>query len=214
MWGGYSKIRHALIGLAPYSLHNDLSKSTNLNFLMVHYLIAFNDLHNFHIPIDEYRKFFRAEYLASRLPLEPFDLNNPYYMKVPLSFMTRQTRLKSLKIRDGGGGKDFPETRNENIKILDEYLTFCERNNIRPIMFLPPMPEGYMKTYSKYRIDELRHFVMLACRKHPSAIFIDGWRLQGFNDRDFLDYGHMNIQGAAKFSAFLNSIIEQLDAGQ
>ena len=77
-------------------------------------------------------------------------------------------------------------------------------------MLLMPMPEGYMKTYSRKRIDELRHFVGLACRKHQNAIFIDGWKLQGFTDRDFFDYGHMNLQGAAKFSAFLNDFIESL----
>ena len=72
------KIRYALINLAPYSFHYDLSQSTNLQFLMLHYFLAFNDLHNFHMLADTYRKFLRAEYFNFRLPLEPFDVNDPF----------------------------------------------------------------------------------------------------------------------------------------
>ena len=209
--GGHSKLRYALIELAPYKFHYDLSKSTNLQCVMLHYLIAFNDLHNFFIPKELYKKFLRPQYFSMRLPLEPFDVNNPFYVKKPLCFMTPQTRLKMIQKKDGGGGKDFTETRDENVKIFDDYLTFCGRNHIRPIIFLMPMSTGHMKLYNKQRLDEFRYIVGQACKKHPYAIFIDGWKLQGMTDRDFYDYGHMNIQGAAKFSTFLNSVIERLD---
>ena len=206
------KIRYALINLAPYSFHYDLSQSTNLQFLMLHYFLAFNDLHNFHMLADTYRKFLRAEYFNFRLPLEPFDVNDPFKMKKPLCFMTPQTKLNSLKNREKVGKKYFPATRDENIKILDEYLTLCETNNIRPIMFLTPMSECYMKHYPANRIDEFRQLVEAACIKHSSAIFIDGWKLRGLmTDRDFYDYGHMNIQGAAKFSIFLDEFIRELE---
>ena len=209
--GGYSKIRHALIGLAPYSFHYDLSKSITTQSLMLQYLIAFGDLHNFHMPADEYRKLFRAEYLASRLPLEPFDLNDPYLIsKTVPRFMTPGSRLSARRTIDGWAEKNYPETRNENIKILGDYLTLCEENNIRPIMFLPPMSEGHVKYFSRQKLDEFYYLVRAACRKHSSAIFIDGWKLQGVTDADFYDVNHMNIQGAAKFSAFLNNFIEGL----
>lgn len=209
--GGIGKLRYVLIELSPYKFHYDLSKSTNLQFLMPSYLIAFEDLHNFFIPIETYKGLFRKEYLESRLSSDSLDLNNPFYVKKPLCFMTHQTKLNVLKVRDGGSGKNFPDTRAENIQIFDNYLTLCEQNNIRPIIFLPPMSELYMKLYSKSRIDEFRYLVNQACRKHPSAVFLDGWQLRGLTDRDFYDYGHMNIQGAAKFSAWLNHFIEQLE---
>ncbi len=204
-------LRYALIELAPYKFHYDLSKSSNLQFLMPHYFIAFNDLHNFYMPAELYRKFFREEFLSSKVSLESFDLNNPFYMKKPLCFMTPQTKFEIVKKGDGGGGKDFPETRDENIKILDDYLTLCEENFIRPIIFLQPMSTGYMKNYSKRRMDEFRYLVNQACKKHSAAIFVDGWKIGVFKDEDFYDYGHMNILGAAKFSAFLNKIIESLE---
>ena len=77
-------------------------------------------------------------------------------------------------------------------------------------MFLMPMSEQYMKHYPKNRIDEFRCLVEQVRRKHDRAIFIDGWKLDLTTDKDFYDYGHMNIQGAAKFSVFLNDFIENL----
>lgn len=209
MWGGYSKISHALIGLPVYAFHYDLSKTFRFRFQMLYYLIAHNDLHNFYIPIDEYRKFFNEEFLAARLPLEPFDVNNPFGVK-NARLMTPENRLKTRKIIDARSSKAYPETRDENIKILDDYLTFCEQNNIRPIMFVVPVTEGYRKHYSKQLREEFLYLVGAARRKHPGAVFIDGWKLRGFNDSDFYECTHMNIMGAAKFSAFLNNIIEQI----
>ena len=206
-----SRLRYVLINLSPYAFHYDLSKSSNLQFLMLHYLIAFNDLHNFPISIEFYKKFFCSKYLSLKIPLEPFDVNNPFYMKRPLCFMTPQIKFSILQKNDGGGGKDFPETRAENIKILDDYLTLCEENFIRPIIFLMPMSQGYMKYYNKQRLDEFCYLVKQACTKHSSAIFVDGWKIDVFTDEDFYDYGHMNILGAAKFSAFLNKVIESLE---
>lgn len=207
--GGVSKISHALIGLTPYSFHYDLSKTFRFRFQMLYYLIAHNDLHNFYIPIDEYRKFFCEEFLEMRMPLEPFDVNNPFGVK-KARLMKPEDRLKVLQAAKGWAHKYYSETRDENIKILDEYLTFCEENNIRPIMFVVPVTEGYIKHYSKQLREEFLYLVGAACRKHPGAVFLDGWNLRGLTDADFYECTHMNIMGAAKFSAFLNDFIEQL----
>lgn len=213
MGGGHSRLRYALIGLAAYSFHYDLSKSTNLQSNMPEYLIAFNDLHNFFVPINIYKQFFREEYLSTKLPLEPFDLNNPYMSpKIMPRFMTPQARLSARKTTDTWGERYFPETLKENVKILDDYLTLCEEKNIRPIIFLMPTTEGDIKHFNKQRLDEFYYLVGQACKNHSSAVFVDGWKLQGLSDTDFYDVQHLNIQGAAKFSAYLNDIIEQLDA--
>lgn len=124
--------------------------------------------------------------------------------------MTPYVRLEARKIIDAWSKKYYPLTRDENVTVLDDYLTLCEANNIRPIMFLPPMTEGYMKYFSRQRLDEFYYLFGQACRKHPGAIFIDGWKLQGLTDSDFHDVDHLNLQGAIKFSTFLNDIIETL----
>ena len=149
--------------------------------------------------------------MNARLPLEPFDLNNPHMTpKLTQRFMTPQNRLDARKQIDTWKEKYFPETRTENVKILDDYLTLCEDNGIRPIMFLPPMTEGYMKHFSRQRLDEFYHLVRQACQKHSSAVFVDGWKLRGLTDSDFLDVDHLNHLGAPKFSTYLNDVIERL----
>ena len=208
--GGHNGIRNALIGLAPYSFHYDLSKTINNSFSLLFYLIAFDDLHNFHVPADVYKKFFRTKYLSKRLSLESVDVTVPFGSKNSLTFMMPKHRLANREIADEWSEKNYPETRAENVKILDEYLTLCEETNIRPIMILSPLSEGYRKHFSKQKLNEFYYLVEQACKKHTSAIFIDGWKLQGVIDADFRDYGHMNTQGAAKFSAFLNDFIESL----
>ena len=212
---GHRKLRYALIGLAPYLFHYDHSKTPNNQHALLQYFISFGDLHNFYVSAEDYRQFLRKEYLSARLSLEPFDLNDPYLVKDNLPMLIKpKDRLTARALIDSWAEKNYPETRTENIKIFDDYLTLCEVNNIRPIMFLPPMTECYLKHFKKQRLDEFYCIVQQAGRKHPSAVFIDGWQLRGLTDSDFYDVEHMNIQGAAKFSAYLNHIIEQLDGKQ
>lgn len=207
---GHSKLRYALIGLAPYSFHYDLSKSVS-HFRMLKYFIAFNDLHNFFIPAEVYRKLFREEYLKNRLPTKAFGTGEIFKRKRPLIFMTPQLRLNSRKTIDAWSQKNYPETRAENVKILDDYLTLCEENNIRPIMFLPPVSEGYVKHFNIEKLDEFYYLIRLARQKHPSALFVDGWQLPGFTYEYFFDLEHLNPKGAAKFSTYLSNVIEGLE---
>ena len=187
---------------------------------MVDYLVAFNDLHNFFMPVDTYRKFFRTEYLTNKLPLKDLDVNNPFLVKnipaysAPPKDDTDKKKIPSpaseapVRADGRGGKKDFPATCLDNIKILDDYLTLCEENHIRPIMFLAPMPSAYIKNYLENQIEELRYIVGQACQKHPSASFIDGWKLNFITDNDFYDKGHMNVHGATKFSTYIDSFIQ------
>lgn len=162
------------------------------------------------MPTEDYLKLFREEYLSFKLPLvEQFDVTGVHADNI-LRHMTFNNKISARERIDKWKNRNFPKTRTENIKILDDYLTLCEENDIRPIMFLPPMTEGYAKYFSKQKLDEFYYLVKKACGKHSSAIFIDGWKLQGFTDEDFFDVDHMNVRGAAKFSAFLNDFIESL----
>ena len=107
--------------------------------------------------------------------------------------------------------KIYPKTRDENVKILDDYLTLCETNSIRPIMVRVPVSEKYMAKFNKQLLEEFYLLVEQACQKHLTACFIDGWKLKDFTYDDFYNHEHLNVHGAAKFSAYLNDFIEQLE---
>ena len=211
--GGRGNIKFALIGLGPYSFHWDLSKTSNGNFRVPQYLSAFNDLHNFWLPIEEYKKIFRSEYLNYKMPYDARGMNCVADVGNTLQHIERKIRINARKSVDLWKNKSYPETRKENIKIFDEYLTLCDKNNVRPIIFLPPLSDVYKKHFNRKIFEEFYYFIGEAQRKHRGAIFLDGWKLPGFSDDDFSDNGHLNIQGAAKFSTILNGVIENLEKG-
>ena len=206
--GGHSKLRYALIGLTPYIFHWDVSKSNFQGILLQHF-IAFNNLHNFSVPAEVYRSFFNEEWLTKKLSVESFDINIPYGRGTKLKGSMDQKAIDADS--NTWKGRYFLETRDENIKILDDYLTLCEGNNIRPVMFTVRVSEKYIANFDKRLFEEFYSLVEQACQKHPSAVFFDGWKLKDFTYADFYDHAHLNVHGAAKFSTYLNDFIEELE---
>ena len=203
-------IRYALIGLAPYSFHYDLSKTTDQSWRVVCYSLALNDTHNFFMSSDEIKKLFTQNFISYELPTENLDLNDTNLDKIEMQEMNLGARLRTRDRAEIWSNKNYPETFAENIKIFDDYLTLCEENNIRPIILLTPVTVGYKKFFSKEKITELHEIVSNAIEKHSSAIFVDGWKIEQFADIDFFDSDHLNRLGAAKFSVILNNVIEQI----
>ena len=165
------------------------------------------------MPAEIYEKFFRKNYLETKVPLEMFDINNPYWAKFDKAYtISPKLRLEARDIIDTWAEKNYPETCSENVKILDNYLTLCEENEIRPVVFMSPMTQAYIKLYNRQRLEEFYSLTAQIIERHSSALFIDGWRLNFLTNADFYDVEHLNIAGAAKFSAFLNEIIEYIES--
>ena len=207
--GGGRHIKYALIGLAPYSFHYDASKVYGAGNL-AQYAVALNDVHNFWLPIEKYTTLLNPAYLNTKFECPPY-LNCISYVGSTVNHITAGERFKALDRFDEWKSKNYPETIKENVKILDDYLKLCEENNVRAIIFLPPMTYGYMKYFSRKKLDEFYYLVREAQKKHTSAIFFDGWKLQGFSDDDFSDVAHLNFNGGSKFSTILNEFIENLE---
>ena len=203
-------IHYALIGLTKHSFYYDESKAGTWRQRNLQYAIALNDTHNCLLSAEEAKKLFREDFLSMKLSLENFDVNDVFNVKYT-NPKTRNfyERMDTRRVAEQRNKKNYPETRAENIKILDDYLTLCEKNFVRPIIFTCPMTEEYKKYFDRYKANEFEYLIWQAIKKHPSAAFLDGWNLEGFSDEYFYDYVHMNLKGAAKFSAILNQIVEQ-----
>ena len=181
-------------------------------FELLQYAIVFQDLHNFEIPVNTYENLFQKNYSNYKLPFESeIDYIKP--LNTTVTHFDFKKRIEERERIDVWKDRNFLETRKENIQILDNYLTLCEQNKVCPIIFLPPMTEGYKKYFNRQKLDEFYCLISEAQKKHPSTLFIDGWKLQGFSDMYFADTDHLNIQGAAKFSTILNNVIENLEKG-
>lgn len=120
-------------------------------------------------------------------------------------------RLKARERAELCKGRYYPDTCAEYVKILDNYLKLCQESNVRPIILLFPVSECYKKYFPKKMRSEFLHFVGEALKKFPDAVFVDGWKMSGFDDSNFFDADHMNIKGAAKFSGILNDVIIKLE---
>ena len=192
-------------------MYYDESKTFAERFFLLKYAIAFNDIHNFWLPVEKYRSLFREEYLNSHLPIDDIEMDSIMVIgDYSKQFMKWENRVEERKRIDVWKDRNFPDTRAENLKILDDYLTLCEENNVVPIIFLPPMPEGYKKHFSRQKLDEYFSVIQHAISKHPTTKFFDGWQLQEITDADFLDIIHLNCQGAEKFAVALNDFIEKI----
>ncbi len=200
-----------MIGFFAHHIYYDESKAISQNCRQLQYAIALNDIHNFWLPIKKYRSLFRDEYWKFKLSVDDVEIDRATvignYLQQNIGF---KERIESRTTIDEWKDKNFPETVSENIKILDDYLTLCEKNKIVPVMCLPPMTEGYKKHFSRKKLDEFYCLVQDALNKHNTAKFFDGWQLEGFSDADFLNVDHANISGATKFSTAVNNFIEQL----
>ena len=199
----YGKLRYALIGIAPYSFHFDLSRTYGFQTRMLPFFIAFNDLHNFHMPASIYKKFFREEWLAKKVSIEKLAINGVNRNEV--------MDISSDKGLNPWKGKYYPETRAENVKIFEDYLVLCDENNIRPIMTIVPTTEKYMATFDKRLLEDFYSIIEQALLNHPAARFVDGWKWGGVTYDDFYNHAHLNIHGETKFSKYLNEFIEQLE---
>ena len=196
-------------------MHYDISEAYAESRYIFQYAHAFRDLHNYRVPIEDYLALFSKEYLSFQMDLDDFDVYDVYDNKKNVDCTMTVHQYFNLRSRaDVWKDKYFAETRNANIKILDDYLTLCEENNIRPIMFIMPVTECYRKYFNRKMLDEFYHFIRQAIKKHPGAVFFDGWQTQENFDEYFINSDHINLKGSKKFTSILNDFIEELEASE
>lgn len=196
-----------MVGIAPYSLHYDLSKCVRESAFLSKYFFSLNDLHNYWIDYETVKNFLRPEFLKS---MQDRAAVYEFNYELPTSTMSLENAIDAMNEIESWSRKNYPATVEENKKVLEDYLTLLEKCNIQPILFLPPMYKEYEENFSREKINELFAYLNELYRKHD-FIFVNGWAMNGFEDQDFRDINHLNINGAKKFSAKINEIVMQLE---
>lgn len=103
--------------------------------------------------------------------------------------------------------KNYPDTVNENTRILDEYIEFLHKKNIRPILVVFPTNKYYYNNFS-YRIEKEFKTIINFLKEKYNVEFIDYFRGVEFDDTDFRDVSHLNSKGSEKFTKILNNLIK------
>ena len=210
--GGLCNLKYALIGMRQFGFNLNIAKARKSSLKMLKYFLCFGDLHNFHTPAEEYesllsKKFTNGGYMTD----DALELNDPY-SELTDHEMDIQDHLNVRGDADNWKGRRYPLTIAENKKILDDYLALCETNNVKPILFLPPASIGYKEFFPKDSLDEFYFVLNDEMKKHSTAVFFDGWKIEGFEDTHlFWDATHINVKGAAKFTPILNDFVMQFE---
>ena len=205
-----SKLKFAIIGVAPFSLHHDLSQSVNVGRALAYFPMT-KTVHN--CPVDETKlaELFNESYLDF---YDRFEDGLAFNQLFVCNSLNKNFTLddfidirKTLSIIQ----KEYPDTAKENKEILRNYLSDCLRENILPILVIYPVSEFYNKYFSSRKFDEVRITLEDFSQKF-NVPFHDFSRDSRFQVSDFFDVEHLNINGAKKISGILNQLLTSLNS--
>lgn len=103
------------------------------------------------------------------------------------------------------------KTREENDEILYEMVKYLSDNNIKTYFFITPYTYEYMSRIDPRYKEDI--FKTLSDLPYQVEFFDMNDVSQEFDDYDFIDSDHLNLQGAHKATALLNSFISLAEGG-
>lgn len=137
-------VRFAIIGMSYYSFEYDLSKSTLKNRVYKYYPF-FRESRNHPLSQEIMNNYIKFEQVASEIFKK--DYNSTFYNLLKeknesswnyavSKVMDKEKIEKDKWIIEKDCDKDYPETVNENIKILREYILLLKSKKITPIIVI------------------------------------------------------------------------------
>ena len=200
------KLKYAIIGVAPFSIHYDLSQSIN-SYRMMLYFPIIKTLHHLCIKENELKEIFNEVYFES---FEMFDSEQIYKKRLSCASCNKNITIDDyLAFRNNlrfWDDKYYPDTASENKRILNSYVEHCISKEIQPSLVIFPVSRWYNKFFSKKKFEEVREYCQCLADKH-NIKFYDLSCDSRFNDSDFFDVEHLNINGAHKVSKILSEMI-------
>jgi len=227
-----SKIKYCIIDLCYFSFEYDMSRSGTKSIIF-RYQELLHEKHNydsikFEKDYKEYReKLNLYSYLIDRMKykdyLDDFAPNfnnsatiNSNSQKLYTEQIARalswinyqdelQVRAKEQVVKETR--KNYPETVDENKKILKDYLELLLMNSIKPIIVVLPTHKYYYSNYPDFMKEEFYSIIQEFSSMYKFQ-FVDYFDYKLFNDNDFCDMVHLNKNGAKKMTDILNNVIK------
>jgi hypothetical protein len=199
-------IRHVLIGLCYYSFQYDLSLSSISSKVLLYYEVL-NDCHH-KMDVEKVFNEFKINKDIGEKIIRKDEQNN-------YNLNWSSTGLNSIEDKWETGRKqaeidcrkDYPETVRENTQVFKNYLNLLKEKNIKPIVVVYPASKYYTMCFSS-RIENEFKRIIHETHKEYDFQYYDFFRLELFNDSDFEDVSHLNVNGSVKFTNILNNTIE------
>lgn len=210
-------IEYAIIGLAPYSLRYDTSKSkVEWRRCLVYYPIV-ESMHNcedreqlielFESEDKKIKQFFDEDYMQSLYDL--YDRQSEEDRDSGETVYEEETQAQDMNIREISELYHRPQMDVflENKVLLEQYAHFCQRKNIKVIFFIPPYTKWYKDHMNRAYYEELLATVKMLCTKYDAEL-VDMMDVS-VPDCCFADYAGINNIGAVKVASYLNAILEK-----
>ena len=103
--------------------------------------------------------------------------------------------------------KPYPETYKENLAVLERWLEFLQKNNIKAVFLFMPFPAQFCELTSGEMKRQTYLVLENLCRKYGADLIDLGGDQTAFTDADFFDWSHLNAAGAAKVTRYLNEYL-------
>ena len=229
-------IKRCLINLGYYMLYQDLSLSTILRVIISSiYLNLFGETKYHNWPEAEKKDPFSkmsfdeemyprelmyklCEFWAEKAILEQSSYYGDLLVRENVNMLgVKKVQWSSLSDADrrayaenrvlNGHNKhiEYKKTREENGTILWDMVKFLSDNDIKTYFFITPYTDEYMSLIDpRYKEDIVK---TLSDLPYPVEFFDMNDLSHEFDISDFLDSDHLNLQGAHKATALLNSFI-------
>lgn len=201
-------IKYAIIGVAPFSLHYDLSISEANDYRMMMYYPIIKCVHNYFIKEDIIKDIFSDDYLNSFDHFEKkLVFKNRLYSNSFDKYFDEDDYANIRGFCDVWNERNYPDTKKENINYLYRYVSMCIENNVNPIFVIYPVSEFYNQYFPKKIFDELR-YTLSEISLENDILFFDFSDDERFTLDDFFDIQHLNIKGAEKISKILDGKLD------
>ncbi|QTN00383.1 hypothetical protein ERJ70_14395 [Sediminibacillus dalangtanensis] len=209
-----TNINTIIIGLAYYSLEFELIKSRE-KYLVTRYHPINEDFKSDTDYYQEYKNLFttyvddtfliKVPYLQTVFEtlleddyLEHIDDFKDQYIKAE----NVQWERKQLALRHSN--KNYPETIEKNVQILERYLNLLKEEAIKPIIVIFPQHKDYTAYFSKTMREDFTSHLDRLNATHPFEL-IDLFDSELVSERDFFDVHHLNHDGASKVTQLINN---------
>lgn len=214
-----SGIEYAVIGLAPYSLRYDMSRSKIERRHCVAYYPIAETMHNweegehlisvFEAEDKKIKQFFDEEYLQSLYDIYENSNDAPREEKEGIfdsKAVSQERAAMNMQEINELYQRPFTDILLENKVILEEYARFCQMKGIKAIFFIPPYTDWYKEHMNMSYYHELVAALKVFCSKYD-AMLVDMMPVR-LPDCCFKDYADMNRIGAVKTASYLNAIFD------
>ncbi len=212
-------IKYAIVGLAPYSLRYDASKSkVEWRRCLAYYPIV-KTMHNCE-DADHFIDLYESEEQKIMQYFDEADMDRWYEVfekgakaenEEGMDIFDEATcpkEMLSMNQREISElyNRPFMDIVLENKVLLEGYVRFCQGKGIKVIFFLPPYTKWYKEHMQQSYYEELTAFVKELCQKYEAEV-VDMLQVE-LPDCCFADYANVNHLGAVKAASCINEVID------